>query len=148
MASLQEKLRNVYGGQENVVAESRSWIPKRMANNPYDQLKRTMGAEGNLSPKRTKDMMEEQELLGSARDGVFEAVAVHLLTTYGSSTLEVSLQNFQKSWDTQFERYGTIMVVALSELTNEMKFVNHDGWIRKVVLRNKVAEIKKREKNQ
>ena len=92
--------------------------------------------------------MREQEILGAAKIYIFEIVGLRLLNSYGEEDLEFKLQNFQKSWDTQFDRYGTIMVTAISELTIDMKFVNKDGQIRKVVLRNKVEEIKKREKNQ
>ncbi|KKT30864.1 MAG: hypothetical protein UW41_C0010G0041 [Candidatus Collierbacteria bacterium GW2011_GWC2_44_18] len=147
MASLQERLKNVYGNPKNKEEERHSWIPKRTATNPYEELKRSHG-DGSLSSKRTEDLMREQEILGAAKIYIFEIVGLRLLNSYGEEDLEFKLQNFQKSWDTQFDRYGTIMVTAISELTIDMKFVNKDGQIRKVVLRNKVEEIKKREKNQ
>ena len=121
--------------------------PEKNAANPYEELRRTHG-DGSLSSKRTEDLMREQEILGAAKIFIFEIVGLHLLSAYGERGLETRLQNFQKSWDTQFDRYGTIMVTAMSELTVDMKFVNHDGWIRKVVLRNKIEEIRKRERNQ
>lgn len=148
MASLQEKLGAVYGNQDKTRSGSNSWIPKRMADNPYDQLRRNLRPERQLSPRRTQDMLNEQEMVTAAKLIIFELVGAHLLATYGPRDIENKLQNFQKSWDSLFDKYGTALIKALSELTDEIKFVNHNGDVRKVVLRKKLIEIKKREMGQ
>ncbi|HCQ30869.1 TPA: hypothetical protein DIU27_00605 [Candidatus Collierbacteria bacterium] len=128
--------------------ENNSWIPKRMGDNPYDQLRRTLAPEDHLSPRRTQDMLEEQETVTAAKLIIFELVGAHILATYGPRDIDIKLQNFQKSWDSLFDKYGTKLIKALSELIDDIKFVNHNGVMRKVVLRKKLNEMEKRERGQ
>jgi hypothetical protein len=148
MAGLLERLGGVYGNGDKERRESNSWIPKRIANNPYDQLKRTLRPDGQLSPKRTQDLMEEQEMLSATKLFIFEQVEAYIQVTFGPRDIDLKMDKFQKSWEKLFDKHGIKMIQALSELTDDIRFVNHNGEIRKVVLNRKLDEMKKRERGQ
>ncbi|HBC44787.1 MAG: hypothetical protein UX08_C0020G0010 [Candidatus Collierbacteria bacterium GW2011_GWB1_45_35] len=145
MGNMQERLKGVYIKPKGEVG---SWISKKTASNPFDELKKTLKPDGSLSPRRTEDLLVEQENLIQAKIIIFESVAHHMLAEGGEKYLEVHLKNFHDSWDKLFIRYGTMMVLALKELANDMNFLRPDGEIKKAVLGRKIREMKKRFKDQ
>ncbi|EKD53387.1 MAG: hypothetical protein ACD_61C00053G0007 [uncultured bacterium] len=148
MAGLLERLGAVYGSRDEEKPESSSWITKRKGNNPYDQLRRTLRPDGQLSPKRTQDLIEEQEMLSATKSFIFEQVEAYIQVTFGPKDIDLKMEKFQKSWEKLFDKHGIKMIQALIELTDDIKFVNHNGEIRKVVLNRKLDEMNKRERGQ
>jgi hypothetical protein len=142
MPSIQEKLKGLY---DKPRVEAHSWIPKKVAGTPLEILRKTLQPEKSISPKRAFDLLSEQELLSEAKMNVFELVAEYFLTERREEDIEENLANFQGSWDELFERHGPVMVLALNELVEEMKFVGPEGRIRKSVLNKMIRKI---EKNQ
>ncbi|KKS94881.1 MAG: hypothetical protein UW68_C0001G0050 [Candidatus Collierbacteria bacterium GW2011_GWB1_44_6] len=131
MAKLIEKLTVVYCKEPKKDEPRRaSWIPQKLSENPRSQF------------------LDEQTLLAGAKLEIIEIVETHLLDTYGPREIDTKLAHFYGSFDKLYQRHGAYLVKALSELLDGMKFVGHDGFIRKVIVRDKVVEIRKREKNQ
>ena len=118
MGNMQERLKGVYIKPKGEVG---SWISKKTASNPFDELKKTLKPDGSLSPRRTEDLLVEQENLIQAKIIIFESVAHHMLAEG---------------------------VLALKELANDMNFLRPDGEIKKAVLGRKIREMKKRFKDQ
>lgn len=92
--------------------------------------------------------MGEQALLSGIKMNVFELVVEYLETERKEVDLEVNFANFLESWEELFDRHGPIMVLALNELLEEMKFISPDGHIRKSVLNKMIRKLEKEAKNQ
>ncbi len=54
------------------------------------------------------------------------------------------MDHFNESWEKFFGRYGNIVILALGELTDEIDFLNHEGYIDKYKLSKQIESVSKR----
>ncbi len=146
MASLNERLLDLY--PENKPQSSPSWIPKRPHHlDPVDKFRKDLAQE--MAEKAA--MEEEAQRLGELMDEAIEEIFVCVEDLFESKlgqgqALENRIYNFTMSWNSQFQRHGPKLVWAIGEMTEEMNFVNHAGFIRIDLVKAKINEIEKRTK--
>ena len=143
MASLSEKLNNLYGNPGKREPESTSWIPKRLSNDPLGQFKKTHEAKGDLSQVRSEEILADQN-----KPAELAAAAKNLLELkLHTNETEKQMESFLESFANLSDIYGEMLVVALDDfIKEEVDFVHFTGFIKKDLLKRKVKEITKARK--
>ncbi len=89
-----------------------------------------------------------EELMNEAIEEIFASVEDWFERDLGQGQpLENRIYNFTMSWNSQFQRHGAKLVWAIGEMTEEMNFVNHAGFIKIDLVKKKIDEIEKRTKH-
>lgn len=153
MSNFNEKLRRIYGGEANEKKEPTSWIPHRYykKEDEYSRLRAEAPHAEGTTPSQMEEAIETNTILNACKEDIFGQVALYLLERYGEKGLEERLVHFQESWDSQYERHGDDLVIALAEMTDslfETPFVNFNGYINKKVAKEAVRNIRTRRKDQ
>jgi len=130
-----------------------SWIPRRKFNKGdiLAQMREENQVTDELSTVRAERTLEDNIILCQARDDIFEQVAAYLLLEYGESRLEERVRNFCESWDSQYDKHGDDLIIALAEMTDALPdrpFVNYAGYINKEIAKQAVRDLRMRRKNQ
>ncbi|OGD81383.1 hypothetical protein A2572_01110 [Candidatus Collierbacteria bacterium RIFOXYD1_FULL_40_9] len=91
-----------------------------------------------------KETVEMMETLNLALVDIWEQVAIYIREKYGDEKFDEKFRNFDKSWEKLHEKYGNDLVIALGEQTDEVNFINHEGYLDKEVVAQLVKDIKRR----
>jgi hypothetical protein len=143
LTELQDRLKRLYGEEKVEIPESKSWVPKRpFRNDPWERLKRQIEEHQYRQEKVTYD----EATLTKIKEELFRQVEEFLKSEYGDKRLEEKIDHFSTSWNKMYEKYGNLLIVALEELSHEMRFVNHEGYIDKQAIKTGVKKVKRSNK--
>lgn len=118
-----------------------SWIPKKpFGNDPMVLLERKLDRNQEESEKTINNL----EFLAVIKMDIFEQVEIYLLEKHGENMLPRKMGHFNESWGKFYERYGNVIIIALGELTDEIEFLNHEGYIDKYKLGKQIESVSKR----
>lgn len=91
-----------------------------------------------------KESAEMMETLNLAMVDIWEQTINFLRENYEEEKLEQKFENFQASWDKQYEKWGNDLVIALGEQTDNINFVNHEGFLDKKTVEELVKDVRAR----
>lgn len=141
MSERDDILRRRYINNKPEEQVSSSWIPKRPnGSDPMEMARRQINK--NLEEKER--IVNNEAFLKDIKDDIFQQVEEYLLETYGPEMLKRKMEHFNDSWAKFFGRYGNIVILALGELTDEIEFLNHEGYIDKYKLSKQMESVSKR----
>lgn len=98
--------------------------------------------------KRLRENLQENaemmEVLNLALTDIWEQVAIFLADNYGEEKWQEKMDHFDESWVKMYEKYGNDLIIALGEQTDDINFVNHEGYIDKHEADELVSDVRKR----
>lgn len=156
MREFRDRLSQTYQPKDNCV-DSASWIPHRnfRKGDRQSELRANATKATGPSAARIEEVMDTETLLSQAREDIFISVAEYLLERYGEQGYEERLANFSRSWDEQFGRYGSDLILALCPLVEDLldtaednKIVNFRGQLKKKTAKEEVRKLKARRRDQ
>lgn len=126
---------------EKHITPGDSWIPKKpFGNDPMVQLERQI----NRNQEESEKTINNEEFLAVIKTDIFEQVEIYLLEKHGEAMLPRKMEHFNESWEKFYGRYGNVVIIALGELTDEIEFLNHEGYIDKFKLSKQIESVSKR----
>lgn len=141
MTEIEDNLRRRYTNNSAKDQTLSSWIPKRPnGSNPQEMARRQINK--NLEEK--DQIINNEEFLKDIKDDIFQQVEEYLLEVHGTEALTRKMEHFNESWAKFFGRYGNILILALGELTDEIEFLNHEGYIDKFKASKQMESVAKR----
>ena len=91
-----------------------------------------------------KESAEMMETLNLAMVDIWEQTINFLRENYEEDKLDEKFNHFQTSWDKQYEKWGNDLVIALGEQTDDVNFVNHEGYLDKETVEELVKDVRAR----
>ncbi len=91
-----------------------------------------------------RETAEMMETLNLAIVDIWEQTINFLRENYGEEKLEEKYANFETSWEKLHEKWGNDLIIALGEQTDDINFINHEGFLNKEVVAELVKDVKKR----
>lgn len=141
MTEIYDSLERRYGGVTAKPLISKSWIPNRPhSSDPQEKLRRQI----NKNLEEADKTINNTELLTEIKNDIFEQVEAYLLEEHGDEVYKQKMDHFQNSWEKFYCRYGNVLILALGELTDEIEFLNHEGYIDKYKAGKQIESVKKR----
>ncbi len=141
MTEILDNLSRRYKSETPKKVSSNSWIPTRPnGSDPKEMLRRQINKD---QPDKEKTINNE-EFITPIREDIFEQVGVYLLEEHGEEKFAEKWEHFNESWTKFFDRYGNLLILALGELTDEIDFLNKEGFIDKFKACKQMESVAKR----
>lgn len=141
MSERNDILKSRYANNTPEEQRSSSWIPKRPnASDPMEMARRQI----NRSLEEREEIINNDAFLKDIKDDIFQQVEAYLLEAHGQEMFKRKMDHFNESWEKFFGRYGNIVILALGELTDEIDFLNYEGYIDKYKLSKQIESVSKR----
>lgn len=97
----------------------------------------------------TDDLRENAEMMDTlnlAMIDIWEQTIEFLKENYGEDKIGEKFAHFETSWEKQYDKWGNDMIIALGEQTDDVNFINHEGYLDKEVVEELVKDIRARRK--
>lgn len=141
MKEIHDQLRRRYAGSLENPKASSSWIHKKAnGSDPQEMVRRQI----NRNQEEKDKTINNEEFLRVIREDIFQQVAEYLMEKHGEEEFSRKMDHFNESWEKFYNRYGNLLILSLGELTDEIEFLNQEGFMDKYKVGKQMESVAKR----
>jgi hypothetical protein len=138
MKEINDQLKRRYAEASEKPKVTASWIKNRPNGSDTQELVRR---QINRNQEEKDKTINNEEFLKDIKDDIFQQVEEYLLEKHGKEEFTRKMAHFNESWDKFYARYGNLLILSLGELTDDIEFLNHEGYMDKYKVSKQMESV-------